>query len=188
MGHIMDYGFLDATTKEGAMREGLEIAQEFAYHNVDRYENPSGSYHNNFRFYDRVFNTVDEALDFFRDGFYKDGVCLVKDSSGAKKRYQEKINKINQKEKEFKQKVIDIFKERASATVSCKECESRYTKEVALRFNLRCPVCNNWMVSNTVLESYKRFSVQREDAEKQYRKDCADTGKARYFYKVEVHC
>ena len=64
MGHAIGGGFLRATTKEAAMREGLAAAEEFAFYNVDRGENASGSYHGNFRFYDKVFNTEEEAEDF----------------------------------------------------------------------------------------------------------------------------
>jgi len=38
---------------------------EFAEYNVDREENPSGSYDNSFRFYDRTFETEDDAMEFF---------------------------------------------------------------------------------------------------------------------------
>ena len=67
--------------------------EEFAFYNVDRGENASGSYHGNFRFYDKVFNTEEEAEDFFNSlGSYCDGVVMVKEAGkAAQNRYSKKV-------------------------------------------------------------------------------------------------
>ena len=190
MGHAIGGGFLRATTKEAAMREGLVAAEEFAFYNVDRGENYDGSYHGNFRFYDKVFNTEDEAEDFFDSlGSYCDGVVMVKEvGKGAKNRYAKKIASINKKRQEFKTKLIEKFKERTSKSVGCKKCGTRIPSDIALKRNLRCPNCSNWLVTDAVKERYAKFDTQEELAKEQYVKDCAETGKPRYWAKYEVHC
>ena len=59
MGHAIGGGFLKATTKEAALKEGYADACEFAYMDVDREENYDGSYNNSFRFKECPIN-IDE--------------------------------------------------------------------------------------------------------------------------------
>ena len=190
MGHAVGGGFLNAKNKEQAMKEGFADAKEFAFYNVDRGEDPSCSYHGNFRFYDKVFNSEEEAEDFFDSlGSYCDGVCMVKQAGkGAENRYHKQVAKINTKKREFFDKVIEKFKERTSKSVGCKKCGTRVASDIALKRNLRCPNCNNWMVPDTVKERYNKFDEQLALAKKQYNKDCEESGKIRYWAKYEVHC
>ena len=190
MGHAVGGGFLNAKTKEQAMKEGLADAKEFAFYNVDRGEDPSCSYHGNFRFYDKVFNSEEEAEEFFDSlGSYCDGVCMVKEGGkGAKNRYAKKVESIRKKQREFVDKVIEKFKERTSKSVGCKKCGTRVASDIALKRHLHCPNCNNWMVPDTVKEKYNKFDEQFALAKKQYNKDCAESGKIRYWAKYEVHC
>ena len=190
MGCSTGWGFLKAKTKGEAMKEGLALAEEYAFCNVDRYENPSGTYHNNFRFYDRVFNSEDEALEFFnRLGTYRDGVVMVKEASNSVQvKYDKKVYAINKKKLEFRASMIERFKERTSKTVGCKVCGTRIDSQTALNRNLCCPNCGNWLVSDTVKAKYAKFDEQLEAARIQYLKDCAEGGKPRYWAKYSVHC
>lgn len=190
MGHAIGGGFLNATTKEEAMQEGYADACEFAEYNVDEQENPDGSYDNSFRFYDRCFNTEEEAEDFFCSlGSYVDGVCMVKQpSKSATTKYQKTIARINARQQALKEKAIENFKERTSETVGCKKCNTRITKSEALQRRLRCPKCGKWLVSNTIQQKYDDLEEAKEQAAKQLNKDTADTGKPRYWAKYEVHC
>lgn len=190
MGHAIGWCFLKATTKEAAMKEGLAAAKDYAFYNVDRYENLSGSYYNDFRYYDRIFNSVDEALEFFDSlGSYKDGVVRIRVvSDSAQTKYNNKVNSINKKKREFFVSVLEKFKERTSKTVGCKKCGTRIDSQTALNRNLRCPTCGNWLVSNTTKERYAKFDEQLEAAKAQYIKDCSESKKIKYWAKYEVHC
>lgn len=190
MGHLIGGGFLRATTQEAAMKEGYVDAREFAFCNVDRQENPSGSYNNSFKYYDKVFNTEEEAEDFFRSlGPYVDGVCMVKQASkSSQAKYQKLVTKVRETQRKAKERAIEVFKERTSATVGCKKCGTRITKEVALQRKLCCPNCGNWLVSDAFKEKYKQLEDRLELAEKQLAKDTAETGNPRYWAKYEVHC
>lgn len=190
MGHAIGWGFLKATTKEAAMKEGLKAAKNYAFYNVDRYENPSGDYHSDFRYYDRIFNSEDEALEFFdRLGSYRDGVVRIRVvSDSAQTKYNNKVVSINKKKREFFLSVLEKFGERTSKTVGCKKCGTRIDKQTALRLNLYCPSCRNWLVSDTTKERYAKFDEQLKAAEAQYVKDCSESKKIRYWAKYEVHC
>ena len=190
MGHSIGGGFLKATTKEAAMREGLADANEFAFYEVDRGENSSGSYHGNFRYYDKVFDTEDDAIDFFDSlGAYCDGVCMVKEpGKGAKTKYAKKVESIHKKRKAFLDNLTEKFKERTSKSIGCKKCGTRITSDTALKNNLYCPNCRNWLVTDSTKEKFAKFDEQIELANKQLAKDTAETGKIRYWCKYEVHC
>lgn len=189
MGRAVGGGFLKAKTKEEAMREGYADAEDFAYYNGDRKEG-SDNYHGDFSFYNEIFNTEEEAMDFFNSlGAYCDGVVLVKEpSKSASAKYQKTIDRINARQQALKEKAIESFKERTSETVGCKKCNTRITKAEALQRKLRCPKCGKWLVSNTIQQKYDNLEEAKEQAAKQLAKDTADTGKPRYFAKYAVHC
>lgn len=188
MGHIVDYTFLKATDKDRAMREGYALAEEFAYYNGDR-EEGSDNYHGNFKFYDKTFNTEDDAIDFFDSlGSYCDGVCMVKEATkGAKTKYAKICDKVQKKKRELRDKALEKFKERTSATVGCKNCGTRITSEEAIRRNLVCPNCRNWLVPDSYKEKLKKLDESLDVAEKQLANDTAESGKPRYWAKFEIH-
>lgn len=189
MGHSIGGGFLKATNKEAALREALRDAEEFAFYEVDRGENPSGRYHGNMRFYDRTFNNEDDAMDFFDSlGPYRDGVCLVKEPSRATQtRYQKQVTKIQTKKAAMREAALEAFKQRTSATIGCKKCGTRIASEVALKRRLTCPNCGNWLVTDSYKARYAKLDEALNLAEEQYKKDIAETGKPRYWAKYEVH-
>lgn len=77
--HAINGVYLKARKPETAMKEGLKLAKRFAYLNVDRLENPSGTYHGDFRFYNYTFNNEEEAYNFFDSlGAYCDGVVMIR--------------------------------------------------------------------------------------------------------------
>lgn len=189
MGHAIGGGFLKATTKEAAMREGYRDAEEFAFYNTDRGENPDGGYHGNFKYYDRVFDSVEDAEDFFdRLGAYRDGVCMVKEPSrAAQNKYDKQVEKIYQKKRAMQNAAIEAFKRRTSKTIGCRKCGARIPSDVALQRRLICPNCRNWLVTDSYKARYAKLDELMEKAEEQYKKDSA-MGKPKYFAKYEVHC
>ena len=126
MGHAINYVFLTANTKDKAMKEGYALAEEWAMYNGD-HEEGSTNYHGDFKFYDREFNTEDEAIDFFNSlGSYCDGVCKVKEATkGARTKFAKIQDKVYTKKKELKDKAVEKFKERTSNSVGCKKCGTR---------------------------------------------------------------
>lgn len=189
MGHLIGGGFLRATTKDEAMREAFADAEQFAYYNGDR-EEGSDCYDSSFKFYDKVFDTEEDAEDFFASlGNYMDGVCMVKEpSKSAQTKFNKTRERITKKKQELQEKAIENFKNRTSSTVGCKKCGTRITSEIALSSNLHCPNCGKWLVPDSMQERWDKLQESFVQAEKQLRKDTADTGKPRYWAKYEIHC
>lgn len=189
MGHLIGGGFLKATSKDEAMREALTDAEEFAYYNGDRLEG-SDRYSNSFKYYDKVFNTEDEAEEFFASlGSYMDGVCMVKEpSKSAQTKFNKTRDRVNKKLADLREKALENFKNRSSNTVGCKKCGTRISSEVALSSGLHCPNCGKWLVPDSIQERWDKLQESFVQAEKQLRKDTADTGKPRYWAKYEIHC
>lgn len=188
MGHSIDYRFLEADTKESALKEGYSEACVYALDNGDIHEG-STSYHGNFKYYDKVFDNEDDALEFFDNlGPYQDGIVQVKEASNSsRKRYNETEWKYRQKQLDLVEKCRENFKKRTSKTVGCKNCGTRLTKEEAYKNRLFCPNCRNWMVSDSVKNRYKKYAKQIELAKERLSKDQAQNGKLRYFAKFEIH-
>lgn len=188
MGHCIDFEFLDADTKEAALKEGYTKACIFALDNGDVYEG-STNYHGNFKYYDKVFDNEEDALDFFDSlGSYSDGVVQVKEAtSRSKKRYNETEQRYRQKQLDLVEKCREDFMKRTSKTVGCKNCGTRLTKEEAYKNRLFCPNCRNWMVSDSVKNRHKKYEEQIELARERLSKDQAQNGKLRYFAKFEIH-
>ena len=77
--HAIGGEILKARKKETAMKEGYKLAKRFALRNTDPYENPKGTYHGWFKYYDRTFDSIEEAYKFFDDlGSYHDGVVKIR--------------------------------------------------------------------------------------------------------------
>ena len=187
MGHAISGGFLNAKNRDEALKEAYADACEFAHRNGD-YEEGSNEYDGSIRYYDRVFNTEDEAEDFFRS-IDRDGVCMVKQAGkGAETRYRKRVAKINEKKKKFFEDAMESFNARTSKTISCKACGTRMPNEVARRNNLRCPECRHLLISEGKQKKLDDINAQLELARKQYLKDTAETGKPRYWARYDVHC
>ena len=195
MGHEVWSGLLEATTKDEAIKEVMQMKADIE----ERGRYDYGGY---CHFYDRTFNTEEEAERFLGKGGGEGGICMVKDVSESKslQKLKSKLAEVQQKERdydlEFKEKVMQKFKERTSSTCSCSECESRYKKEIAIKFNLICPVCSTWMVPDGVRDSYtkakKKFADMRTNLymqiDAQRKKDAANTNRIRYYYLLDYHC
>lgn len=193
--HEIHSGFLSAKTKEQALREVAQIKAELEEYG--HYDYGGDCY-----YYDEICNTEEEAENLLGRGFGEGGICRVKDVSQSKSltKLKAKLQELDQKERtydeEFKAKVIEKFKERTSATCSCSECESRYKKEIALKYKLYCPVCRNWMVPDGVRDTYnkakEKFRTMRAGLEKQiadqHKREAANTNKVRYYYYLDYHC
>ena len=115
------------------------------------------------------------------------------------RRPHEKLQELYAKERNyddnFRFQAKEKFKERSSSTCSCSECETRYKKEIALKFNLICPVCQNWMIPDGAKETYQkaknRIKAQQATLEAlikdQIKKDAQNTSNIRYFYLLDFH-
>lgn len=190
MGHVIGGGWLNAKTKEKAMQEGFADAQEFAEYNVDREENPFGDYHGDFMFYNRKFDDADDAMDFFSNlGAYKDGVVMAKKApKSSVTRYYKTQERIRKKKAELREKALEKFKVRTSATVGCKECKTRIATKLAIERNLVCPTCRNWMAPDYIKAKDAKLDEDLKRAEIRLKEETKEKGEYHYWAKYEVHC
>lgn len=189
MGHAVNLHQLEATTREAAMSEGFDYACEWAEMNVDPYEDPSRSYHGDFKFYDKEFDTEEEAWEFFNNlGAYCDGIVRIKTVTASQRaKAQEKLNKLEERRNKLENDVIDSFRHRKSQTIKCKECGVVMPNDVACdgTHMPRCCNCGTLLLPDGVKKRFDTIDSAIADVRNH---PPVGNGKAAYFAKVEVHC
>lgn len=190
MGHVIDYLTVDKRS------DIMKAASAFASRNVDRGENPSGSYHGNMHIHDTpICESYEEAEDMIRQldtGWYSDHAVRFYDKSSLKPTKQmtaleERKKKLILARDEYKKE--HSIQNRKSEFVGCKECRSKISAK-HLR-NHFCPVCGKDLWADYILERIKKYNADIKDVEKQYNElQKKQTGKCpiRWLVKVEVHC
>lgn len=198
---IMSHASSLFSTKE--KKNILPMANEFAYYNCDRYENPDGTYHGNMKIFEnKIFSCVEDAdafIERYSDaGDYRD--CAVRyydtiyvDSHPTKKltNLMQQITKLQEAKKDFEKE--SRVQNRKSKSITCPKCGSRLSLDY-LKGNI-CPLCETDLRSDTVLSRLKSFDERIVQAKKQYRqaleearKNCRNKNSILWRFKVEVHC
>ena len=190
MGHAVDYITVDKR------KDIMRAAKEFAAHNVDRYEDPSGSYHGKMTIHDTpICDSYEAAYEFIQShdrGWYDDHAVQFKDKSALKPTKQmetlmAKANKLQADKKDYLDK--HSLRARKSEFMGCKKCNSK----IAVKYirGHKCPVCNAEMMSQTVVDRLKKYTTDREEVLRQIEQlRRKQNGKCpiRWLVKVEVHC
>lgn len=189
MGHAIGTSVLKAKTKEAAMKEGYQLAVDYAKNNVDRKENPFGSYNSSFRYYDRVFNTDEEAEAFFdKLGNYYDGVVRLRVlSTSEAKKFEERRQKIYRKLRDLYSEATETFRARVSETIACKACGNRFPKIMWLQRSVLCPNCRNWNVPNGTKEREAKLKNDLVILQREYEQACSKSDKLVYFARYSCH-
>lgn len=190
MGHAIEYFSVSDR------KEIMQTAEEFAYYNVDRQENPSGDYHGTMTIHDDIIcESYEDAIakiDSLDRGFYDDHAVRYKDKSALKPTKQmEALKARMMKNIENGRGYADehSVKRRKSEFAGCKKCGSK----IAIKHmrTERCPVCGNDLRPEYVIERLKKYNVDLEKMRKQYAElEKNQKGKCpiRWAFKVEVHC
>lgn len=189
MGHAIEYITVDKKS------EIMKAAEEYAHYNVDRGENPSGSYHGRMTIHNDVCESYQEAVRFIERhdrGFYDDHAVQYKDKSNLKPTKQMENLKVRmQKNVSDKNEYAEkhSVKNRKSEFAGCKKCGSKIATKY-MRTD-RCPVCGNDLRADYILERLKKYADDWEQMNKQYAElEKNQKGKCptRWLVKVEVHC
>lgn len=190
MGHAKDY--LVAERRKDIM----SIAQEYAFYNTDRGENPHGDYHGRMTIHDDIicesYEDAVETINNLDRGFYNDHAVKFKDKSQLKPTkqmlaLQAKGEKIMEDLHDYEDK--HSIKERKSKFVGCRECESKLAVK-RLRGN-KCPVCGADLRADYIVERIAKYHEDYKDTLKKYselRKKQSGKCPVRWLVKVEVHC
>lgn len=145
MGHNITHFSVDYKTDKNKIMAEVE---EWASHNVDREEDPFGSYHGNFKFYDLGLKGRDEAEEWIRKNFesgqwYKDGAVSFYDYGDMKDTSQ--IAKIKETAKKlrdmaYKYLIDHSIQMQKASYIGCKneECESKISREYMSKYKTRC--------------------------------------------------
>lgn len=190
MGHAIDYFTTDKRS------EIMAIAEEFAFYNVDRGENRSGSYHGRMTIHDDIicecYNDAVSKIESLDRGFYDDHAIRFKDKDSLPPNrtmlsLQERMKK-NRKEKHDYDEAHSICN-RKSKFVSCPKCESKLS--VKYMRGDRCPLCQTELRAQYILDRLIKYDNDYSELRAKYNeavRNRKDKCKTRWLIKVEVHC
>lgn len=195
MGHL--------TTYEVAKDEKQiwRIAQDFAFYNTDREENPDGDYHGWLTIHTNMqpFETQEDAYNYLQQ------ICTKSYDDHAVPFYAPVEAKTNTKIQELQRRIEETLAKRSeldqkswvgyrtSAFIGCQNCKSKINKECLRKENNLCPCCNfdlrppstrerltNYV--NKIRELNKRLHLEQTKVNKQ----TAQT--IMWLVKLEIHC
>lgn len=201
---IVDYRIVE---KE---KDILPTAEDFAYRNCDRQENPNGQYHGNINISHRKpLNNYQEACDYIKyhtkNSIYYDMAVRFYDneslpSTEKEKQLKEKIQIAKQKLKEYTLKNgLSTRKSKSkskSAFFRCPTCKSKIARQYFEKNKLsehmivNCPVCKNEIRSETLLNRIKEFEekIIKLKTELTFEKCKPRKGAPiKWLVKIEVH-
>lgn len=199
MGHLIEYF---EYPKTGDIKKDKEMIKEDV-REWARYESDGGCYHGNLTFKpDAVFEDYKEAREWLEmfEGNYRDYAVLYmhydENVINPKiKKLKEKIEILTEQRKAYKQK--NLLSKRKSKTVTCPKCKSSLSIEYLTRYDEQshyCPLCNEDLLSKTVIERKNKFSRDIEEIkgkiENEIKKEAKKQKKfnLQWIVKVEEHC
>lgn len=196
MGHAID--FLDVDKRD----EIMGAANEFAFYNVDRGENPSGSYFGQIHIHDDVIcDSWDDAVKWIKEhikGSYDDHAVRYRKNTSPTATMQEKkqmIKRIRMSYNDFLESAK--LKNRKSEYITCPECGSKINIPALVKYRGEdmhsCPLCGTSFWSKSTKERNRSFHQRIEKAEREYKELEARHNKKSskelgWCVKVEVHC
>lgn len=189
MSHAVDYFTVEKRS------EIIPSAEEYAFYNTDREENPCGSYHGNMTIHNDICESYDDAMEFIEkhdSGWYSDHAVQYKDKSELKPTKQmenlkARMHKNTDDRNEYQKK--HSVRNRKAEFSRCEKCGSRIATGY-MKSN-RCPVCGHDMRAEYIIERLAKYDEDFKKMQQQYKElEKKQTGKCpiKWLVKVEVHC
>lgn len=186
MGHSITY------IKGNNKKDIMSGAIDFAFYEVDPYENPDRSYHGNLKFEDnRIFDSYEKAGEYLAtfEGWYNDRAVRFYDLDSTKKtksqeNLESKLSKLDEQIEKLN------LKNRKSKTVSCKKCKT-VNIIAELKGKNVCECCGADLRSDANVNKEKGLKEKQKEIKKQIKKfDDNRIKKApiKWLAKIEVHC
>lgn len=190
MGHAIDYITVESR------KDIIPTAEEYAYYNVDPYENTSRSYHGNMHIHDNIicesYEDAKEKIDALDKGWYDDHAVQFKDKSKLKptKQMESMIAKVL-KCKADRETYLNSHSVRMhkSEFIGCKNCGSKLARNYLK--SETCPVCGKDLRAEYIIERLKKYDDDIEQTNNKFKElQKKQTGKCpvKWLVKVEVHC
>ena len=190
MGHAVDYITVSKRS------EIMKAADEYAFYNTDRGENPSGTYHGNMHIHDRpICENYDDALSRLTEwdtGWYSDHAVQFKDKTSLKptKQMEDVDKRLSETQKKRKEFIESHMPNRVKAEfIGCRHCGSKIAKS-HLR-GIYCPVCRKDIRPQSTIDREKGYDAKIAELRKVYSDlEKKQDGKCpvKWLVKVEVHC
>lgn len=190
MSHAIDYFITDKRS------DIMKIADDFAYCNVDRYENPDGRYHGRMTIHDDIicesYTDALEKIQRLDNGWYDDHAVRYKDKDSLKPNktmlaIESKMEKLLADKQKYEEE--HSVKNRKSKFVGCQQCGSKLSVEHLRREY--CPVCGTDLRADYILERLDKYDADYKALAQKYHevvKNRKDKCPLRWLVKVEVHC
>lgn len=179
--------------------EIMGVAEEFAFYNVDRQENPSGSYHGNMTIHDNIVcANYEDAVQFINDrdsGWYDDHAVKYKACEDVKetsitRQLKERIKKNEIHRREFIQS--HHVWQRKSETIGCPCCKSSLSRLYMEKLKAdNCPLCRTDLRSPTIQNRIEKFTIDEKELQNRILEEehkLKDKAPTKWLVKVEVHC
>lgn len=194
MGHVVEY--IEVESKQDIWSE----AEEFAYYNVDRDENPTCSYHGNLTIHDITplpdYDSAEKKINEYIRGSYSDHA--VPFYKPIKKAESKKLETILGRVRETEKKKSDFIKKswvgnRSSNFIGCQHCNSKINRKYISLCDNSCSICHGDLRPASTLERLRQYDNKVKDLYKEYyaaekRLNSKAKKKVVWLLKVEVHC
>ncbi len=191
MGHTFTYLTCDKKS------EILTECADYAWRNVDREENYSGSYHGNMTIRDsypicKDYDDAVAAIEKMAEGtFYHDFAVRFYDTDKVKK--TKKIEQLEKRLQEMRVKAAEYenahsVKTHTSLQIGCRTCGSKLT--ISYLKSEQCPVCGKDLRAAYITERLEKFIVDQRNLSNEIVKEkrkLNDKAPVRWCFKVEVH-
>ncbi len=187
--HVIDYMVVEKRS------DIMKYAERYAFNNVDRQENPSGSYHGNMTIHDIVCDSYEEAqlrIKGWDKGWYSDHAVQFKDKKALKptKQMETLKNTISETRKKRDEFIKAHMPNNVKAElIGCKKCNSKIAKKY-LR-GTYCPVCRADLRPKSTMDRIRGYDAKISELESKYAQlEKNQKGKClvKWLVKVEVHC
>lgn len=205
MGHAITHGIVDSRDQI------LDFAEDFAFYNTDREENPSGRYYGNLIIHDDYISESVEAaqdrIDRLDDGYGSDHAVMFYDYSHVEPvKATKKVSVLEDRLLVMEQKAMEYMEKthvcvRTSQFIGCDSCGSKIARrwfeyEDGMFKSDSCPVCRFDLRSPTTkarLEKYikdikvLRKMIDNERKKLQTKVNTKVKPKIKWLVKVDVH-
>ena len=191
MGHSICYSV--AAKKS----EILPRCEEYAFHNTDRGENASGSYHGNMTIRENhpICKDYDDAVETIKrmakGTFYHDFAVRFYDTDAVKP--SKKVEVLENRYSESRKKAAAYSDAHSvtnhkSSQIGCKACGSKLTIKYLTRE--KCPVCGSDLRAEYILKKLSDYEKEQKDILTKIREEkqkAIAKAPVKWCFKVEVH-